>query len=61
MRNTASYNLFPDAPTERRMARQLELMVRLLEPVMLLITAVIILVVVAALLLPVFRMSTALR
>lgn len=44
---------------ERRTARQLDLMVRLLEPIMLLIMAGVVLVVVIALLLPVLKMSTA--
>lgn len=43
---------------EKRTARQLELFVRLLEPVMLLIMAGVTLVVVAGLLLPVFKMSS---
>lgn len=43
---------------ERRTWRQLDLLVRLLEPLMLLILAMIVLVVVIALLLPVIRMST---
>ena len=43
---------------EKRTARQLELFVRLLEPVMLLVMAGVTLVVVAGLLLPVFKMST---
>lgn len=47
--------------TERRTTRQLELLVRLLEPMMLLIMAAITLVVVAALLLPVMKMSSALK
>jgi general secretion pathway protein F/type IV pilus assembly protein PilC len=42
---------------EKRTARQLELFVRLLEPLMLLVMAAATLVVVAALLLPVFKMS----
>jgi general secretion pathway protein F/type IV pilus assembly protein PilC len=42
---------------EKRTTRQLELFVRLLEPVMLLVMAAITLVVVAGLLLPVFKMS----
>jgi general secretion pathway protein F/type IV pilus assembly protein PilC len=46
--------------TERRLARHMELLVRLLEPVMLLVMAGVTLLVVAALLLPVFKMSTAL-
>ena len=46
---------------DRRTARQLELMIRLLEPIMLLVMAVIILVVVLGLLLPVFKMSKAVR
>jgi general secretion pathway protein F/type IV pilus assembly protein PilC len=44
---------------EKRTTRQLELFVRLLEPVMLLVMALLTLVVVAGLLLPVFKMSTA--
>lgn len=47
--------------TERRTTRQLELFVRLLEPMMLLVMAMITLVVVAALLLPVMKMSSALK
>lgn len=47
--------------TERRTTRRLDLLVRLLEPVMLLVMAGITLFVVSALLLPVFRMSSALR
>jgi general secretion pathway protein F/type IV pilus assembly protein PilC len=46
---------------EKRTARQLELFVRLLEPVMLLVMAGVTLVVVAALLLPVFKMSSAVQ
>jgi type II secretory pathway component PulF len=46
---------------EKRTARQLELFVRLLEPVMLLVMALATLVVVAGLLLPVFKMSTAVQ
>jgi general secretion pathway protein F len=46
--------------TERRLTRQVELLVRMLEPVLLLVMAGITLVVVAALLLPVLRMGTAL-
>jgi len=42
---------------DRRTSRQLDLFVRLLEPVMLLIMAAVTLLVVAALLLPVFKMS----
>jgi general secretion pathway protein F/type IV pilus assembly protein PilC len=42
---------------EKRTTRQLDLMVRLLEPLMLVILAGIILVVVIALLVPVIRMS----
>jgi general secretion pathway protein F/type IV pilus assembly protein PilC len=45
---------------ERRTSRQLELFVRLLEPVMLLVMAAVILFVVMALLLPVFQSSGAL-
>jgi general secretion pathway protein F/type IV pilus assembly protein PilC len=44
---------------ERRTARQLDLMVRLLEPIMLLLLAGVVLLVVIALLLPVLKMSTA--
>ena len=47
--------------TERRTTRQLDLFVRLLEPMMLMIMAAVVLMVVAALLLPVMKMSTALR
>lgn len=43
---------------DRRTERQLDLMVRLLEPLMLLVMAVVILFVVVALLLPVIQMST---
>ncbi len=43
---------------DKRTARQLELMIRLLEPVMLLVMAVVILMVVLGLLLPVFKMSS---
>ena len=43
---------------EKRTSRQLELFVRLLEPVMLLVMAVITLIIVAGLLLPVFKMSS---
>jgi general secretion pathway protein F len=43
---------------EKRTSRQLELFVRLLEPVMLLVMAVIVLIVVLGLLLPVFKMGT---
>jgi general secretion pathway protein F/type IV pilus assembly protein PilC len=44
---------------EKRTARQLDLFVRLLEPVMLLVMAAVTLLVVAGLLLPVFKMSSA--
>jgi general secretion pathway protein F/type IV pilus assembly protein PilC len=43
---------------EKRTTRQLELFVRLLEPVMLLVMAAIVLVVMIGLLLPVFKMSS---
>ncbi len=46
---------------EKRTARQLELFVRLLEPVMLLVMAGITLLVVAGLLLPVFKMGSTVR
>jgi general secretion pathway protein F/type IV pilus assembly protein PilC len=46
---------------EKRTARQLELFVRLLEPVMLLVMAAMTLVVVAGLLLPVFKMSSTVK
>jgi general secretion pathway protein F/type IV pilus assembly protein PilC len=46
---------------DKRTARQLELMIRLLEPLMLLVMAVVILLVVLGLLLPVFKMSSAVR
>jgi general secretion pathway protein F/type IV pilus assembly protein PilC len=42
---------------DRRTSRQLELMIRLLEPLMLLVMALVILLVVLGLLLPVFKMS----
>jgi general secretion pathway protein F/type IV pilus assembly protein PilC len=45
---------------EARTARQLDLMVRLLEPLMLLALAGVVLVVVIALLVPVIKMSSAL-
>jgi general secretion pathway protein F len=44
---------------DKRTSRQLELMIRLLEPIMLLVMAVVILIVVLGLLLPVFKMSRA--
>lgn len=47
------------ASLEKRTSRQLDLFVRLLEPLMLLVMAVITLLVVAGLLLPVFKMSSA--
>jgi general secretion pathway protein F/type IV pilus assembly protein PilC len=43
---------------DKRTARQLELMVRLMEPIMLLLMALVILTVVLGLLLPVFKMSS---
>ena len=43
---------------ERRTSRQLDLMVRLLEPIMLLVMAGIVLIVVIALLLPIMKMSS---
>ncbi len=43
---------------EKRTTRQLDLFVRLLEPVMLLVMAVVTCIVVAALLLPVFKMGS---
>lgn len=46
---------------EKRTSRQLELFVRLLEPVMLLVMAGVTLLVVAGLLLPVFKMSSAVQ
>lgn len=46
---------------EKRTSRQLELFVRLLEPVMLLVMASVTLVVVMGLLLPVFKMGSAVR
>jgi general secretion pathway protein F/type IV pilus assembly protein PilC len=42
---------------DKRTSRQLELFVRLLEPIMLLVMAGVTLMVVAALLIPVFKMS----
>src|SRR5262249_59886271 len=44
---------------EKRTSRQLELFVRLLEPIMLLVMAGVVLVIVLALLMPIFRMSSA--
>ena len=44
---------------EKRTARNLELMVKLLEPVMLLVMAAVVLLVVSGLLLPVFKMGSA--
>jgi general secretion pathway protein F/type IV pilus assembly protein PilC len=46
---------------EKRTSRQLDLLVRLLEPIMLLVMAGVVLVVVAGLLLPVFKMSIAVQ
>jgi general secretion pathway protein F/type IV pilus assembly protein PilC len=46
---------------EKRTTRQLDLFVRLLEPVMLLVMAAVTLLVVSGLLLPVFKMSSALK
>ena len=46
---------------EKRTSRQLELFVRMLEPLMLLVMAGITLIVVAGLLMPVFKMSSAMR
>jgi general secretion pathway protein F len=46
---------------DKRTSRQLELMIRLMEPVMLLVMASVILVVVVGLLLPVFKMSQAVK
>jgi general secretion pathway protein F/type IV pilus assembly protein PilC len=47
--------------TERRTSQQLELFVRLLEPMMLLVMAVLVGFIVAALLLPIMKMSSALQ
>jgi general secretion pathway protein F/type IV pilus assembly protein PilC len=46
---------------EKRTSRQLDLFVRLLEPMMLLVMAAVTLIVVAGLLLPVFKMSSTVR
>jgi type II secretory pathway component PulF len=46
---------------EKRTTRQLDLFVRLLEPIMLLVMAAFTLVVVAGLLLPVFKMSSTVK
>jgi general secretion pathway protein F/type IV pilus assembly protein PilC len=46
---------------EKETARKLELMVKLLEPLLLMIMAAIVLFVVTALLLPIMKMSSALR
>jgi len=43
---------------ERRTGRRLDLLVRLLEPVMLLVLAIVVLIVVIALLLPIFKMTS---
>jgi general secretion pathway protein F/type IV pilus assembly protein PilC len=43
---------------EKRTSRELELFVRLLEPLMLVVMAGLVLLVVAGLLLPIFRMSS---
>jgi general secretion pathway protein F len=47
--------------TERRTTQQLDLFVRLLEPMMLLVMAVVVMIIVAALLLPIMKMSSALK
>jgi general secretion pathway protein F/type IV pilus assembly protein PilC len=44
---------------EKRTSRQLELFVRLLEPIMLLVMAGVVLIIVLALLMPIFKMSSA--
>ena len=44
--------------TERRVTRRMDLMVRLVEPLLLLVLAGVTLIVVAGLLLPVFKMSS---
>ncbi len=44
--------------TERRTTRHIDLVVRLLEPILLLLMAGVTLLVVAAILLPVFKMSS---
>jgi general secretion pathway protein F/type IV pilus assembly protein PilC len=46
---------------DKRTSRQLELMIRLLEPMMLLVMAVVILLVILGLLLPIFKMSKVVR
>jgi general secretion pathway protein F/type IV pilus assembly protein PilC len=46
---------------EKRTARQLELFVRLLEPVMLLVMATVVLIVVAGLMLPIFKMGSTVK
>jgi general secretion pathway protein F len=46
---------------DKRTSRQMELMIRLLEPIMLLMMAVVIMLVVLGLLLPVFKMSSTAR
>lgn len=46
---------------EKRTSRQLDLFVRLLEPIMLLVMAVLVLIVVAGLLVPIFKMSSTVR
>lgn len=56
-------NVLMDIATglDKRTSRRLELFVRLLEPVMLLVMAAVILLVVAGLVLPIFKMGSALR
>src|SRR5262249_27682393 len=46
---------------EKRTSRQLDLFVRLLEPIMLLVMAVVVLLVVAGLLIPIFKMSSVVK
>jgi general secretion pathway protein F/type IV pilus assembly protein PilC len=53
--DTVLVNLSDDL--EKRTSRQLDLMVRLLEPIMLIILAAVVLVVVVALLVPVIKIS----
>src|SRR6266851_3164193 len=56
-------NVLMDIATglDKRTSRRLELFVRLLEPVMLLVMAAVILLVVSGLVLPIFKMSSALK
>lgn len=49
------------ASMEKRTSRKLDLFVKMLEPVMLLVMAVLVLTIVASLMMPIFKMSSAIR